>query len=84
MPKRIRDALIAVTVTGALAGGTAVVAQAASSGSSTTPKAPAAPAAPSKKAQPPAHMRGSGPCPHMGSGSGASAPPNTGSPAPSV
>jgi hypothetical protein len=79
MPKRIRDTLVAVAVTGALAGGTAVVAQAATSGgSSTTPTPPAGQT--QARPKPPAHKKGSGPCPNMGSGQKGAANPDSGSP----
>jgi hypothetical protein len=65
MPRRMRDTLVAVAVTGALAGGTAVVAQAATSGGSSTTTTPNA----APQAAPPAHPKGSHPCPNMGSGS---------------
>jgi hypothetical protein len=75
MPQRMRDALIAVAVTGSLAGGTAVVAQAATSGGSSTTTTPSA-AKTTPKPAPPARAKGAHPCPHMGSGSSAS--PNPG------
>jgi hypothetical protein len=70
MPKRMRDTLVALAATGALVGGTAVVAQAATSTGSSTTKAPAATP---KPATPPAHGKGSNPCPNMG-GSGSGSP----------
>jgi hypothetical protein len=85
MPKRLRDTLVAVAVTGALAGGTAVVAQAATSGGSSTSTTPSATHTTPKPA-PPAHQKGSHPCPNMGSGaSGASgASGSSGSYAPGI
>ncbi len=69
MPQRTRDTLIALAVTGALAGGSAVVANAATSGGSSTTTTPKTAPKPAPKAATPGHPRGSHPCPHMGSGS---------------
>ena len=69
MPRRIRTILAATAVAGALAVGTAVVAEAATSGGSSTTVKPST----TPKAVPPARPKGAHPCPHMGSGaSGAS------------
>ena len=71
MPKRVRGSLVALAATGALAGGTAVVAQAATSSGSSTTKAPAATQT-QPRPKPPAQKNGSNPCPNMGGQSGAS------------
>ena len=69
MPRHIRATLVAVAVAGALAVGTAVVAEAATSGGSSTTAKPST----TPRAAPPARPKGAHPCPHMGRGaSGAS------------